>query len=313
MPRPMSHIPIIDAHVHFFSPNFITGYATLGKARLPSDDPVGGLLRLMGWEMETADPVALGQRWVREMDARGIARMVLITSWLGDEEATTTAVRAFPDRLSGYVMINPTQPDAAERARRAIGELGLRGVTLFPAMHGFRASDQHVYSVYEAASAAGVPVFVHFGILKVGIRDKLGLVSKFDLRLSNPLDLLLVAKDFPATTFIIPHFGCGYFQEMLMVAAQCPNVCVDTSSSNSWVRLMPCPLTLKDVFAKTLDVLGPERVLFGSDSTAFPKGWRQEVFEAQVEALQALGRTEEDLTRIFGGNAARVLGINMKG
>ena len=94
-----------------------------------------------------------------------------------------------------------------------------------------------------------------------------------------------------------------------MVASQCSNVCVDSSSSNSWIRLMPYSLTLKDVFAKTLDVLGPARILFGSDSTAFPKGWRQEVFEAQVEVLQALNRSEDDFKRIFSGNVARVWGI----
>lgn len=306
MPCPLPDLPLIDAHVHFFSPNFIKNYAELGKANLPAGDPVRGLLALMGWDMGDTDPVALARRWVAEMDARGIARMMLITSWPGDEEATAQAVRAFPDRFGGYVMIDPVADGAAVRTARALTALGLHGVTLFPAMHGFRASDPQAYPVYEAAAGAGKPVFVHFGVLKVGIRDRLGLVSKFDLRLSNPLDLFPVAKDFPETTFIVPHFGCGYFQEMLMVAAQCPNVCVDSSSSNSWIHLMPYPLTLKDVFARTLDVLGPDRILFGSDSTAFPKGWRQEVFEAQAEALQALNRSEDDLRKMFGGNAKRV-------
>lgn len=307
MARSLADIPVIDAHVHFFSPNFIKNYAESGKAKLTPGDPVSGLLQLMGWDMGDTDPVHLGRRWVEEMDARSISRMVLVTSWPGDEEATALAAQAYPDRLAGYVMINPTADGAANRTARAVTELGLRGVSLFPAMHGFHASDKQVYPIYE--SAAGMPVFIHFGILKVGIRDKLGLVSKFDLRFSNPLDLLPVAKDFPDTTFIIPHFGCGYFQEMLMVASQCPNVCVDSSSSNAWVNLMPYPLTLKDVFVKTLDILGPDRILFGSDSTAFPKGWRQEVFETQAEILQSLNCADEDMKKIFGGNAARVFGI----
>ncbi|MBM3264409.1 MAG: amidohydrolase family protein [candidate division Zixibacteria bacterium] len=306
MSRPLPHIPVVDAHAHFFSPGFIGGYAALGKDRFPPGDAIGGLMRLMGWEMNYADPVELGRRWVDEMDTRGIRRMLLITSWLWDEEATAKAVRAFPDRLAGYAMIDPTQPVAETRTRLAVESLGLKGITLFPAMHGYHASEPCVYSVYKAATQTGIPVFVHFGMLKVGIRDRLGLVSKFDLRFSNPLDLFPVAKDFPDTTFILPHFGSGYFQEMLMVAAQCPNVCVDSSSSNSWIKLMPYPLTLRDVFAKTLDVIGPERILFGSDSTAFPKGWRQEIFEAQAEALESLGCSEEDMARIFGGNAMRV-------
>ena len=240
------------------------------------------------------------------MDERQISRMMLVTSWLWDEESTARAVQTYPDRLSGYAMINPTQDIAETRIRRAVNELGLKGVTLFPAMHGFHVDAPEVYPVHEAIAQAKIPTFVHFGLLKIGIRDKLGLVSKFDLRLSNPLDLLPVAKDFPDTTFIIPHFGCGYFHEMLMVAAQCPNVCVDTSSSNSWIDLMPYSLTLKEVYKKTLAVLGPDRILFGSDSTAFPKGWRQEVFEAQAAILQDLGVSKEDLENIFGGNAIRI-------
>ena len=306
MPRALSYVPVVDAHVHLFSPKFIAEYAALGKGQFPSDDPVGGLLQLMGWDMGFTNPVALATRWVQELDERRINHMMLVTSWLWDEEAAAEAVMAYPDRLSGYAMINPMQDIAGARTRRAVNELALKGVTLFPAMHGYHVDGPQVYPVHEAAAEAGVPIFVHFGLLKVGIRDKLGLVSKFDLRLSNPLDLLPVAKDFPDTTFIVPHFGCGYFQEMLMVAAQCPNVCVDTSSSNSWIDLMPYPLTLKEVFNKTLKVLGADRMLFGSDSTAFPKGWRQEIFEAQATILQDLNVSKEDVQKIFGGNAMRI-------
>jgi predicted TIM-barrel fold metal-dependent hydrolase len=309
MSRSLPEIPVTDSHVHFFSPNFIAGYAALGKDRFPPGDSVGGLLRLMKWEMHDTDPVELGRRWVQEMDDRGLARLMLITSWLWDEEATAKAVQAFPGRLSGYVMIDPTQPIADSRAHTAVTSLGLKGITLFPAMHGYHASEPRAYVVYRVAARAGVPVFVHFGLLKLGIRDKLGLVSKFDLRFSNPLDLLPVAKDFPETPFILPHFGGGFFQEMLMVASQCPNVCVDSSSSNAWIRLMPYPLTLKEVFAKTLDILGPDRILFGSDSTAFPTGWRQDIFETQAAILQDLGCSGEDISRIFSGNAARIFRI----
>lgn len=309
MSRSMPEIPVIDSHVHFFSPNFVENYAKLGKERLGADASVPALLYLMGWEMGDSEPAALASRWVAEMDKNGISKMVLVTSWPGDEEATAEAVAAYPDRFGGYVMVNPLIDGSADRAKRAVTELGLQAISIFPAMMGFRASDDVAYPVYHAARQAGAPVFVHFGILKVGIRDKLGLVSNFDLRNSNPLDLYQVAKDFPDIEFIVPHFGCGYFQELLMVAAQCPNVSVDTSSSNSWVNLMPYPLTLKDVYAKTLDILGPERIIFGSDSTAFPKGWRSEIFESQAEILKSLNLGAADSKLIFSENAQRVFGL----
>ncbi len=82
----------------------------------------------------------------------------------------------------------------------------------------------------------GVVVFVHCGVLTVGVRAKLGLPSPFDMSFSNPLDLHAVALEFPKLNFVVPHFGAGYFREALMLCDLCPNVYLDTSSSNSWLR-----------------------------------------------------------------------------
>ena len=79
-------------------------------------------------------------------------------------------------------------------------------------------------------------MFVHCGVLTVGIRRKLGLPSPFDMRFSNPLDLHAIALRYPRMPFMVPHFGAGYLREALMLADLCPNVYLDTSSSNSWMR-----------------------------------------------------------------------------
>ena len=99
---------------------------------------------------------------------------------------------------------------------------------------------------------------------------------------------------------IIPHFGAGLFREALMVADLCPNVLLDTSSSNGWIRYHP-GLTLADVFRRALDVVGPDRLLFGSDSSFFPRGWVKDVYAQQSAALDEVGRecggAGEDLQR----------------
>ena len=104
---------------------------------------------------------------------------------------------------------------------------------------------------YElAAEGPGRIVFVHMGMLTVGVRAKLGLPSTFDMKYSNPIDLHRVALEHPGTNFVVPHFGAGYFREALMLASLAPNVFLDTSSTNSWTKTLVPPPTLAEVFAR---------------------------------------------------------------
>ena len=180
----------------------------------------------------------------------------------------------------------------------------MRAICLFPAMQGYSIADPRVRPVLERAAALRQIVFVHCGVLTVGVRRKLGLPSPFDMRFSNPLDLHAVALRYPRTPFVVPHFGAGYFREALMLADLCPNVYLDTSSSNSWMRYEG--LDLKTVFRRALAVAGPERLLFGTDSSFFPRGWNRGVFDEQVQVLVDLGLSADDAARIFGGNLRRI-------
>ena len=162
-----------------------------------------------------------------------------------------------------------------------------------------------LFAVFAAAQQHGRAVFVHCGVLSVGIRKKLGLPSPFDLRLGDPLAVAAMAVHYPQVPVIIPHFGAGFFREALMAAQAAPNIHLDTSSTNGWIRLMP-HLTLRDVFARALDVVGPGRLLFGSDSSTFPRGWHAAIHDAQMEVLTDLDVSVEDQHRIFAGNFDRV-------
>jgi predicted TIM-barrel fold metal-dependent hydrolase len=104
---------------------------------------------------------------------------------------------------------------------------------------------------------------------------------------------------------VIPHFGAGMLREALMLADCCSNVYLDTSSSNSWIKYTP-GLTLEHVFKTALDVVGPERLLFGTDSSFFPRGWNREVFERQETALNSIGVGKPAQEKIFGENFARL-------
>jgi uncharacterized protein len=148
-------------------------------------------------------------------------------------------------------------------------------------------------------------VFVHCGALTVGVRRKLGLPSRFDLRLGNPIEVANLALAFPKVPFIIPHFGAGLLREMLMAADTCANIYLDTSSSNSWTRYTP-GLTLEAVFTATLAVVGASRLLFGTDSSFFPRGWQQGIYEAQSRIVERAGINAADAALIFGGNFDRL-------
>src|SRR6185503_14482256 len=133
------------------------------------------------WELPGA-PDALAERWIRELDTHGVNRTALIASVPGDEESVAAAVARYPTRFVGFFMLDPSAPDAAVRAARAVTQLGLKGICLFPAMHQVPLDDERVGEVVEVAAAnPGVAVFVHCGVLSVGVRRKLGLPSRFDL------------------------------------------------------------------------------------------------------------------------------------
>jgi predicted TIM-barrel fold metal-dependent hydrolase len=204
-------------------------------------------------------------------------------------------------------MLDPAAADAPPRTRTALSNPGMRGVCLFPAMHHVPLHDDRTLRVIEAAAASpGAVVFVHCGVLSVGVRRKLGLPSRFDLRLGDPLGVSRLAAMFPQTPFIVPHFGAGLLREALMAADSCPNIHFDTSSSNSWIRYSP-GLTLDAVFKAALDVVGPSRLLFGTDSSFYPRGWQRGIHEQQQASLDRLGVSAGDQELIFGGNFERLL------
>jgi hypothetical protein len=49
-------------------------------------------------------------------------------------------------------------------------------------------------------------------------------------------------------------------------------------------------------------------LLFGTDSSFFPRGWNRPVFEAQTAALETLEVSADDAAAILGGNLMRILG-----
>jgi hypothetical protein len=299
MKTPWLDIEVSDAHVHFFSPPF---FQALAEQKGGGDAGAKAVRSMLAWDMpESSEDLA--DRWADELDRNAVKSAVVIGSIPGDVESVGVAVERYPERFRSIVMLNPLSHGADTRCSNALAEGQIHGIFLFPAMHRFSMHDPKVHSLLSiVAGYPGTVVYVHCGMLSVGFRKKLGLPSAFDMRYSNPIDLHAVAITLPNLPFVIPHFGAGYLREALMLADLCPNIYFDTSSSNSWMRCDPAMPNLTALFRAVLNVVGPRRLLFGTDSSWFPRGWMRTIFDAQVQAMHEAGVDDAGARAILGGN-----------
>ena len=163
METPWGALAVSDAHVHFFSHRFFAALAEQKKA------PVDSLAPLLGWQLPAEDPKTLVDTWVQELDRHGISKAALIASVPGDQESVIAAVRAFPQRFYGYMMVNPVAPSPAADVERAVASGHIHGLCFFPAMHRYSIQDDRATALLDLL--AGHPrtiAFVHCGVLSVG-------------------------------------------------------------------------------------------------------------------------------------------------
>jgi predicted TIM-barrel fold metal-dependent hydrolase len=292
-----------DSHCHFLSARF---FEALGSERHHAATPAEQVARELGWE-PPPDANALAVRWAAELDRNQVTRAALIASVPGDEDSVAIAVRKYPARFVGFFAVNPAAPGGIDRARHAFAHLGMRCACIFAALHNYRLDSDPVVKLFEAAAEHRTAIFAHCGYLSIEARVRLGLPSVLDLRCGDPLALARTAARFPSVPVIIPHFGAGFLREALMAAESAPNILLDTSSSNGWIKYMP-GVTLADVFRQALAVVGPDRLLFGTDSSYFPRGWRRVIMGAQRAILDEIGVEREIREKIFSRNFERVFG-----
>jgi predicted TIM-barrel fold metal-dependent hydrolase len=285
---------IIDSHSHYLS-------AATFQSWQVRTEVIQQRIRTRT-DMTSVDVPSPGEdfanKWVTELDKNGISRIGMMVgpeSW----NEFADALKRFPNRFYGYANINPLLPDAEEQAHHVIRELGFHGYKLYPVLNGFHTYDKEAYKIYKIADELKVPVLHHFGI---------SIGAGVDLRYGNPLDLQPPARDFPDVKFGIAHLGAGMFRETLLLFYQTDNVYVDTSGSNAWMRYIPYPPDLEGVMKRVLEAGGPKRIVFGTDSSMFPRGFRYDILEKQLKIFQRLKVNAEDVEHIFCKNIQRIMG-----
>ncbi len=299
---------LVDFHSHFFSRVFFETLAAGSPLPGSVDVRLERVAKRTGLELPARELQAHLKRWLGQLTTYGVSHLVSFASVPEEADTVLTAAQQAKGLLTPFAVVNPRAPEAAARARQLL-ERGFKGLLFFPAMHRYALGGPEAAEVLAVVDEHAGVVVVHCGVLQVKLRDLLDLPRAFDVALANPLALIPVADAFPAVRFVIPHFGAGFLRETLMAGAMCSNVMVDTSSSNGWMAVQPQRTSLVDVFERTLAVFGAKRVLFGTDSSTFPRGWRHDLYMAQREALGAIGAGADDRALIFGENAARVLAL----
>ncbi len=253
-------------------------------------------------EQDPPDDETQAKRWAEEIEQYGLRAVGFVTGGGNDHLAALTAL--YPETFVGFAHNYLFAEDAAAELKRAVNDLGFRGYKLLAPGLDRPIEDEAAYPVWEMCAELDIPVLVHFGVMGSGG----GLATHENI---NPLKLHNVAKDFPDVTFVIPHFGCAWVRETLQLCWACRNVSIDTSGSNQWIRWVPGDLTIKELFRKYLGTIGPERIIFGSDSSWFPRGFAVRYLQDQIRDAREIGMSQEQLQLIFGGNAARLFKIDL--
>ncbi len=299
---------ITDFHAHVFSRPFFDAIAQASPQPGTVEEKLTRASAAVGFELPAPGVDAHLERWIAELDRYGVSRMAAFSS--APEETPTVIEMATRSagRLVPIVVTNPVAPGAVGRLRPLFETKGARGVLLFPAIHHYHLSDPEVQPLLDLLDEFKAIAYVHCGILIVKLKDLLGLPRPYDLRYASPLEVIPAANRYGNVTFCIPHFGAGFFRETLIAGAQCTNVVTDTSSTNGWTKTQPDAPSLSSVLGRTLDVFGPERVLFGTDSNVFPQGWRNERHEGWLAIAEELGLSSAEKAAIFHGNADALLG-----
>jgi len=277
----------IDAHVHVFPP---------GATARRRDD----LLRDLTFRTLYADPkapLATPSALLESMDRNAVDRAVLLNiGWATHElcqesnDAILEAAQRAPNRLVPFCSVNPLAGPRALQEIERCAALGARGIgELHPDTQGFDLGDARLMEpLVEAAMRHRLVILTHASEPVGHAYAGKGQVT--------PGVLYRFITRFPEAPVVCAHWGGGlpFYALMPEVRRALANVWFDTAASPF--------LYEPQVFERVADLVGPDRILFGTD---FPL-IEQERLLRQVEGS---GLSGEGKMAVLGGNAARLLGL----
>lgn len=282
---------IIDAHTHIFPPEIIANREIFSKR----DSSFAFIYENPKSKMVTY------RELVEEMDTAGIdVAIVCGFPWKSldlcrrHNNYMIEAVSEYPDRLVGLATVNPLAGKACDSELERCFSEGLKGVGEISAdAQGFNLDDPETTGrICRAVEEADLFLLLHVNE-DVG-HDYPGKTP------TTPVKAYRFLEQFPDTRTILAHWGGGLFFYELMpeVARVTSSVYYDTAASPFLFR--------PDIYRVALEVVGPARILFGTD---FPLlRMRRHLTEIEEAGIPADAKEA-----ILGRNAQALLGHRFEG
>jgi predicted TIM-barrel fold metal-dependent hydrolase len=167
-----------------------------------------------------------------------------------DDAYVARYVAQDPQRLLGFLCVDPTQDGWEREMRAGHEELGLRGIKLLPMYAGFRPDDARLDPLWTYAQRHALPVLMHTGTT---------FVSQAPLECTLPRHADAVAIRFPGVKMILAHLGHPYEGECVATIRKHPNVYADISA----LHYRPFQLYHSLMLVQEYGVW--DKLLFGSD------------------------------------------------
>ena len=169
---------------------------------------------------------------------------------------------------------------SAGEVRRAIGELGLRGVKIHPYNLNVKASDPGLAPVIDAAERQHVPIVFH--------ATPSAYAAEFHGSAPSRVYGAMLGK---SACFVMAHLGGVSFLETLAGGGY-----VDVSCTLLWLADLYGLPFCERLFRR----IGIDRLLFATDFPICP-------YEAYYEVLDAMHFSDSEIDRIAYANAERML------
>jgi aminocarboxymuconate-semialdehyde decarboxylase len=240
-----------------------------------------------------------------------------------DHAAELTA--KYPNRLLGLACTMPFGNDAIlKETEKAVKQFKLKGIMVGSSVEGEYLDSPRATPFFELVTELDVPLFVHPPKFTIG-NEKMEIFRLPEM-LGRPFDTTLSLtrfiftggfERFPKLKMVCAHvggalpmlpgrYGFGYeLKKDMSFGPWEPDVM--TRPPASYIRQLYFDTVCYHPPAVqcAIDTVGADHVVFGSDSPPVPLPLKR-----AVDTVQQLRVSEEDKQKIFGGNAAKLLGLS---